>query len=198
MKVSEIQALLRTTRKSFDGVEGVAKNVFDGIDSAIDQLETFAGVDISRAQEAIASAGDAPQLAKQLSTLTAERDVIAAQLESSTTLALNTSRELAAVRTLNAAGIRPDYEDLLLPKVASQLQVGADGAVTTPDGLVDGLKAKYSAMFHAADAAGTGGDLGDGQTSGGAAATTQVSVGDGGVVSGVSPDDVLSGKVTIV
>jgi hypothetical protein len=197
MKVSEIQGLLRAARQSVDGVEGVAKSVFDGFDTAIDQLETFAGVDISRAAEAIASAGDAPQLAKQLSSITAERDAIAAQLESSTTLALNTSRELAAVRTLNAAGIRPDYEDLLLPKVASQLQIDADGAVTTPDGLVDGLKAKYAAMFHAADAAGTGGDLGDGQTSGGAAQTTQVSV-EGGVVSGVSPDDVLSGKVTIV
>jgi hypothetical protein len=198
MKVSEIQALLRTARQSVDGVEGVAKSVFDGFDTAIDQLETFAGVDISRAAEAIAQAGDAPQLAKQLSALTAERDAIAAQLTDSTTLALNTSRELAAVRQLGAAGIRPDYEDLLLPKVAGALQVGDDGTVTVPEGLIDGLKTQYAAMFHAADAAGTGGDLGDGQTSGGAAQATQVSVGDGGVVSGVSPDDLLSGKVTLV
>jgi hypothetical protein len=197
MKVSEIQALLRTTRKSFDGLEGVADNAFDGIDGLIDKLETFAGVDISRAAEAIAQAGDAPQLAKQLSALTAERDAIALSLEKSTTLALNTSRELAAVRQLGAAGIRPDYEDLLLPKVAGALTLGEDGSVVVPDGLMDGLKGKYAAMFHAADAAGTGGDLGDGQTSGGAAQTTQVSV-EGGVVSGVSPDDVLSGKVTIV
>lgn len=196
MKVSEIQALLRAARKSVDGVEGVAKDAFDAFDSAIDKLETYAGVDISRAAEAIAQAGDAPQLAKQLSSLTAERDGLASQLEASTTLALKTSRDLAAVRSLGAAGIRPDYEELLLPKVAAQMKTADDGTVTLPDGLMTELKTKYASMFHADDAAGTGGTVAGGTTA--TPGPKQVSVGSDRLISGIDPLAVLSGEVSLV
>lgn len=155
------------------------------LDSLRSQLEPYQGLDPVAAREAIASKS-------QLQQVLTERDDFKAQLQQFQAGNAQLSKELAATRGLTAAGVRPQYEDLLLPKVTGSLEVGEDGTAKAPEGFWDGLKTQYPDMFHAEDAAGTG--AAPGATADDSPRTVQAS---NGLVSGVDPSDVLNGSVTV-
>jgi hypothetical protein len=162
------------------------------LDALEQTLSAFDGLDPQAAREAIAAQANRAAADAQTQAIAAERDTFKAQLTEMQQTALDAKKEVQAVRGLVSAGVRPEYETLLLPAVLNGLEVKEGGAIAVPDGLWDGLKQKYPAMFHAADAAGTGTTTGE--TSAPAPAAVPVS---NGVISGVNPADVLSGGVVL-
>jgi TolA-binding protein len=178
--------------------------------AVIDQFQPYQGLDPQAARDALAALANQPQLQDQLDTLTSERDDFRSQLENLQeeikterdttrsqmdqlqTLAQDYQKQLHAVRGLVHSGIRPEYEDLLLPKATSALQF-KDGTIVEPDGLWSDLKTKYPAMFFSKDAAGAG-TTGEASVS---RETTATYSPDDGIVKGINPVDVLNGKVSI-
>lgn len=181
-------------------IAAIRKGLPQEIDSAVvgqlDQLEEtlkgFADIDPEAARAAIA--GQASQAAKDAAAaaLTTERDEFKALATTAQQAALDASKQLHAVRGLMGAGVRSEYEDLLLPTVLTGLEVGENGAIAPRAGLWDDLKAKYPAMFHADDAAGTGTTTGEPATSAPVTVT-----GTNGVITGVDPAAVLNGGVVV-
>jgi len=166
--------------------------IADQLDALGQALQPYAGLDPQIAKAAIEAQASRGAIDSQLQTTAAERDNWKAQAEQLQTVATTALKETQAVRGLTAAGVRPEYESLLLPTVLTGLEVKEDGKVTAPDGFMDGLKGKFPAMFFADDAAG-GGTPGGSDTT---PAPTSVSAVNG-VVSGVNPADVLAGKVIL-
>ncbi len=178
--------------------------------AVIDQFQPYQGLDPQAAREALTAVANQPQLQDQLDTLTSERDDFRSQLEDLQeeikaerettrsqveqlqTLAQDYQKQLHAVRGLVHAGIRPEYEELLLAKATHSLQF-KDGTIVEPDGLWGDLKAKYPAMFFSNDAAGAG-------TTSEATVIRETAASyspDDGIVKGINPADVLNGKVSI-
>lgn len=154
----------------------------------------YADIDPEQAKSAILAAKNRQAIDEQLQTLGTERDTLRTQADTLQANLVNSQRELAAVRGLVKAGVRPEYEDLLLPKAANSLEL-ADGQVTAPEGLWDSLKQTYPAMFFADDAGGTGGTGGD---SGITEDSTPVVVAvDSRGIFSAPTDDILGGKVTV-
>lgn len=127
-------------------------------------ISLYQGLDPTQARaalEAMKSRGDVDQ---QLNSIVEERDSFKSAADAYQSEALQARRELMAVRGLIKAGVRPEYEDLLLPRVSTLAQV-KDGNVTIEDGVWGDLKSRYPAMFFAEDAQGTGAsDDGNGQS----------------------------------
>lgn len=166
--------------------------IADQLDALAQALTPYEGIDPQVARDAIAAQATRQASDQQLQAVASERDTLRDQLSQLQQTALNASKEVHAIRGLVAAGVRPEYEDLLLPRVLNGLEVQDGGAIASPDGLWESLKAQYPAMFHAEDAAGAGTSMGESA----APAPTSVSV-SGGVVSGVDPAAVLSGDVVL-
>lgn len=153
----------------------------------------YADIDAQAALAAIAAQSNRTAQDSLLQTVTTERDTFQTQLAEAQTTALNAQKETHAVRGLVSAGVRPEYEELLRPTVLTGLEVGADGVIAPKEGLWDGLKSKYPAMFYADDAAGTGTSTGESSTGDVAAPVAVVN----GIISGVEPSAVLAGGVTV-
>lgn len=118
-------------------------------------LQPYEGLDPAQARSAIEAMKNRGEVDRQLDSIVAERDSFKTAADSYQQEALAARRELHAVRGLVAAGVRPDYEDLLLPKVSSLAQV-VDGNVVIPEETWGQLKQRYPDMFHAEDGAGAG------------------------------------------
>lgn len=163
------------------------------IDALQQALQPYQGLDPVAAREAIANQATRAASDAQYQAVQAERDRLQADLQQYQQGNAQLSKELAATRGLTAAGVRPQYEELLLPKITGSLELAEDGTVKAPDGLWDGLKTKYPDMFHAEDGAGTG------ATGGETAADTSPRTvqATNGMVTGLDPADVLNGKVSI-
>lgn len=170
--------------------EGTDTSAIDALGAA---LQPYQGLDPAKAREAIAAQQTRAADTAQLQQVQAERDQYKTDLQQFKDGNLQLSKELAATRGLNTAGVRPNYEGLLLSQVTGSLEVGEDGKVAAPEGLWDGLKTKYPDMFFAEDGAGTG------AASGGTGAdeTPRAVKATNGLVTGVDPDEVLSGKVKV-
>jgi hypothetical protein len=170
----------------------------EGTDTtALDQLgqalQPYQGLDPVAAREAIANQATRAATDSQFQQLQTERDRLQADLTQIQNGNAQLSKELAATRGLTAAGVRPQYEELLLPRVTGSIELAEDGTPKTPEGFWDGLKTKYPDMFHAEDAAGTGAAGGESSTEDQPRAVQA----ENGLVSGLNPDDVLNGKVSL-
>lgn len=163
------------------------------IDAMQQALQPYQGLDPVAAREAIANQATRAATDSQFQAVQAERDRLQADLQQYQNGNAQLSKELAATRGLTAAGVRPQYEELLLPRVTGSLELNDDGTAKAPEGFWDGLKTKYPDMFHAEDAAGTGAAAGETA----AADTTRTVQATDGLVTGLDPADVLNGKVSI-
>lgn len=189
-----LKDLVTGLRSRLRGVEGVADDVLSTLDMLGNAIAGFDGIDPQTAREAIQTAATRQQTDGTIQSLTTERDGLSTQLQQQQQANADLRKQLEAVRGLGAAGVRSQYEELLLPKVTQSMQLDGD-TVKLPENFWQGLKTQYPDMFHAEDAAGTGG-----AAAGGAApdkAPSQVTVGDDRIISGVNPADVLSGNVAI-
>ncbi|MBE9113854.1 hypothetical protein IQ273_31270 [Nodosilinea sp. LEGE 07298] len=162
------------------------------LDALGQALEPYAGLDPQAARDAIAAQATRVASDQQTQAIAAERDTFRQQLADTQTEALNAKKEVQAVRGLVAAGVRPEYEELLLPRVLNGLEVNDDGAIAVPEGMWDSLKTSYPAMFHADDAAGTGTTTGETSTTAPAAVPVT-----NGIISGADPGAVLAGGVSV-
>lgn len=187
-------AQLKQLRSQVGNVEGLDTTVLTQFDQAITQAELYQGIDPQAARTAIQQLEQRQTQDNQLQTVAGERDQLQTTVGDLQGQLTDSRKQFTALKGLSAAGIRPEYEELLLPQVTSGLELAENGEIKTPDGLYDGFKQKYPAMFFAEDGAGTGGAAGDGN---GSTEETQQVTANGGVVSGVNPDDVLSGKVKV-
>ncbi|MBE9157893.1 hypothetical protein IQ265_13815 [Nodosilinea sp. LEGE 06152] len=170
--------------------EGTDTTQLDALQQA---LQPYQGLDPVAARAAIDAQNQRSATDAQLKQTQTERDDFKTQLQQMQAGNAQLSKELAATRGLTAAGVRPQYEELLLGKVTSSIELAEDGTPKTPEGFWDGLKTKYPDMFHAEDGAGTGATPGDT-----AADTSPRTVqATNGIVSGVNPTDVLNGSVTV-
>lgn len=160
------------------------------LDSFAQALQPYAGLDPQAARDAIAAQANRAAIDGQLQQVVSERDDFKTQLAQAQAAALDARKEAQAVRGLTAAGVRPEYEDLLLPNVLTGMESKDDGTIAPKDGLWDGLKTKYPAMFFADDAAGTGTTTTESTTQ--APAAVPVS---NGIISGADPSAVLAGGV---
>ncbi|MEA5465270.1 hypothetical protein [Leptothoe sp. PORK10 BA2] len=188
-------AQLKQLRSQLGDAEGLDTAVLATFDQAITQAELYQGIDPQAARTAIQQLEQRQQQDGQLQTMAGERDQLATQLADMRSQLVNSQKQFTALKGLGSAGIRPEYEELLLPQVTGSLELAENGEVEIPDGLYDGLKQKYPAMFFGEDAAGTGGAAGGG-TNTTEEQPQQVTAKDG-IVTGVNPDDVLSGKVNV-
>lgn len=207
---------LGTLRQKLSKVEGVSDDLFERLDGITEAASQYAGIDPEKAKQAFSQVEElqsrTTELSSQVETLSTERDAIATERDNvlsernslTTDLAardaalVDQRKELVAVRGLSQAGILGDYEDLLRPKVIAALEVGEDGTINTPDDLFTGLKDQYGAMFHATDAAGSGGQAASDPAPTPDDGTTVVKPNENGVISGVNPKDVLKGNTKIV
>jgi hypothetical protein len=175
-----------------------ADNLPDGLQGAIATLETaitaYDGLDPQAARDALQQLEQRRQQDGEINGLRTEKTTLEQQLADANGTIQALTRQTAAVRGLMTNGVRPEYEDLLLPKVAEAVTLNDQGQAGFKDDYWNSLKTQYPAMFFGDDGAGTG-DTSD--TSGeGDKQPTSVQVSNG-VVSGVDPADVLSGKVTL-
>lgn len=191
VNLKDLVAGLRTRLK---GVEGVADDVLTTLDTLGSAIAPFDGLDPQSAKDAIATLATRQQSDSQLQSLTTERDSLTSQLQQEQQHNTDLRKQLAAVRGLAGAGVRSQYEDLLLPQITAAMTLDGEQAAL-PENYWAGLKSKYPDMFHAEDGAGTGGAAAGGTAP--AASPTQVTVGSDRIISGVSPGDVLTGKVAI-
>lgn len=169
-----------------------AEDLLTQLDVLETELTPYIDIDPDQARAAIAAQQTRAASDAQLQAAIAERDGFKTQLTELQAEAVAARKETAAVRGLVSAGVRPDYEALLLPTVLTGFEVAEDGAIAPKAGLWEDLKVKYPAMFHADDAAGTG------TTTTEAAASTPAPVAvTNGVISGVDPGAVLAGGVTL-
>jgi hypothetical protein len=118
-------------------------------------ITPYQGIDPNQARAALEAMKNRGDVDKQLNSIVEERDSFKSAADAYQSEALQARRELMAVRGLVKAGVRPEYEDLLLPKVSTLAQV-KDGNVTIEDAVWSDLKTRYPAMFFAEDAQGTG------------------------------------------
>jgi hypothetical protein len=170
--------------------EGTDTSQIDAIRQA---FEPYQGLDPVVTREAIASKASRTATDAQMQALQAERDRFQADLTQYQNTNAQLSKELAATRGLTKAGVRPEYEELLLSKATGSLELGEDGAATAPEGFWDGLKTQYPAMFFAEDGAGTGAAPGASAADDSPRAVKATN----GLVTGLDPDEVLNGKVTV-
>lgn len=170
--------------------EGTDTSQLDAMSQA---LQPYQGLDPVAAREAIANQATRAASDAQLKQLQTERDDFQAQLKQYQQGNAQLSKELAATRGLTAAGVRPQYEELLLPRVTGSIELAEDGTPKTPDGFWDGLKTKYPDMFHAEDGAGTGATGGETATD----TSPRTVQATNGLVTGVNPADVLNGSVAV-
>lgn len=162
------------------------------LDALQQSLAAYEGLDPQAARDAIAAQANRTALDTQLQAVVTERDDFKTQLAQAQAATLDAKKETEAVRGLVAAGVRPEYENLLRPTVLTGLEVKEDGAIAPKEGLWEELKSKYPAMFHAADAAGTGTTTTESTTQAPAAVPV-----NNGVISGADPSAVLAGGVTV-
>ncbi|MEA5447987.1 hypothetical protein VB780_05360 [Leptolyngbya sp. CCNP1308] len=170
--------------------EGADTSQIDALSTA---LQPYQGLDPVAAREAIANQATRAASDAQYQQLQTERDNYQAQLKQFQDGNAQLSKELAATRGLAAAGVRPQYEELLLPRVTGSIELAEDGTPQTPEGFWDGLKTKYPDMFHAEDGAGTGAAPGA-TTADDSPRTVQAT---NGMVTGLDPSDVLNGSIAL-
>lgn len=181
-----LKEAIAALRGKVSAVEGLDSSVLADFDQLSTQAGLYDGIDPEVARSAIEQLDAGVGLADANKALKTQVETLMSQVQT-------TQKEMAGLRGLTTAGVKPEYEGLLSSQVVGQMTVGPDGAIQIPDGLWDTYKAKYPEMFYAEDAAGTGGTGGEP----GEDKPHQVTA-TGGVVSGLDPDSVLSGKVAIV
>ncbi len=189
-----LKETLTSLRSQLGSIPAVETDILSSFDQAITQAGLYDGIDPEAARTAIQQLDQYQTQTNQLQTVTDERDQLTTQLTDVSSQLVTSQKQFTALRGLIAAQLRPEYEDLLLPQVTNSLDLGDNGEITAPDGLYDGLKTKYPAMFFGNDAAGTGGSAGDGNSP---EATPKQLTAKDGIVSGVNPDDVINGSVRV-
>ena len=185
---------LTQLRSQLGSIPAVETDILSSFDQAITQAGLYDGLDPEAARTAIQQLDQYQSQTEQRQTVTDERDQLTTQLTDVSSQLVTSQKQFTALRGLIAAQLRPEYEDLLLPQVANSLDVSETGEITTPDGLYDGLKTKYPAMFFGNDDAGTGGHAGEGDST--EESPKHLTAKDG-IVSGVNPDDVINGSVRV-
>ncbi|MFG6094109.1 hypothetical protein SPB21_02615 [Leptothoe sp. ISB3NOV94-8A] len=189
-----LKETLTQLRSQLGAIPTVDTEILSSFDQAITQADLYDGIDPEAARTALQQLDQYQTQADQLQTLTDERDQLTTQLADTKTQLVTSQKQFTALRGLTSAQLRPEYEELLLPQVANSLDVGENGDITAPEGFYDGLKTKYPAMFFGDDAAGTGGSAGEGNST---EETPKQLTAKDGIVSGVNPDDVISGSVRV-
>lgn len=190
MNLSQRLARLRTRLEAIEGTS----EVLSEIDDFAEQVKPYDGLDPKGAREAIAKLPELTRLQQTLSQTATERDQFKTQAEKLGESTQDLRTQVVVARGLGSLGVLPEYQELVEPAVRSLVQVGEDGTPSLPDGFGSTLRDKYPAMFAPlTDGAGSG--TGEGQparTEG----PRQVAP-KGGVIKGVNPADVLSGRVAI-
>ena len=193
-------------REAFDALQQGVKGI-DGADAALrEQLHELAhevnahqGIDPIAARTAMQQSEQLGTINNQLSTVTTERDRLQTENTQLSDRASQAELQLDTYRGLSQAGLRPEYEALVLPYAQRSLSRNDEGKLVAGDQAADeffgGLKQRFPEAFHAqSDAAGTGGVADGGQPPATGPQTVQAT---NGVVTGVDPSKVLSGDVQI-
>lgn len=149
--------------------------------------------------EAQKQAAQLPTLQQQLEQANAQTQTLTEQNQQlqGTNSSLRLSNQFE--KSLNAAGVLPQYANLFDSKV-SNLKLEGDAVLTqdgkTLDAYTAELKTQYPGMF-AADNNPTGGGAPAAGGSGSSSETRVVQSTDLGAISGLDPQDILNGNVTI-
>ena len=178
---------MQTELKQLKAALNSAENLPDGVTDAIAALEAtaqrFTDIDPDQYQSAMQQLQQRQQQDNDLTTARQRATDLELQLSEAQGTIQDLQKGNAAIRGLMSAGVRPEYEDLLLPKVQDSVELGDNGP-SFKDGYWDGLKQQYPAMFFAEDGAGTG-DTSDSSGDGGKVPQTVTAT--GGIVQGVDP-----------
>lgn len=188
-----MQTEIRALKAALNGAENLPEGITDAIAALESTAQRFSGIDPEQYQSAMQQLQQRQQQDNDLTTARQRATDLEAELSEAQGTIQNLQKGNAAARGLMSAGVRPEYEDLLLPKVTSAVELGESGP-GFKDGYWDGLKQQYPAMFFAEDGAGTG-DTSDSSGDGGKVPQTVTAT--GGIVQGVDPAKVLSGDVAL-
>ncbi|NEQ29638.1 MAG: hypothetical protein F6K04_01355 [Leptolyngbya sp. SIO4C5] len=189
---------LAALREGLQGVEG-GSSALEQLGQLEQALQPYEGLDPQAARDALQQAERFNGVNNQLSTLQTERDQLQQQVGKLGDRAQQAELQLDVYRGLNSAGLRPEFEELVLPFAQRSLSRDEQGNLIAGDRsageFFGGLKERFPQAFHAeGDAAGTGGAAAGGQPA--EQGPTRVQA-QNGIVSGVDPNDVLTGKVQI-
>lgn len=173
-----------------------ARELVGQVESLSEALTPFEGIDADEARTAIAEVGRMRDQIHELQGKAGQVDTLQGSLNGLTEENQAVKRSLLAARTLNTAGILPEFHDLLEPAIATAAELDQQsGAFFLPDDYLGNLRDKYPSAFAVEDAAGTGGAANEGSTP--EQETTTYEIGNERVISGVEPDAVLNGSVQL-
>lgn len=175
-------------------VENLPDAVATVLDSLQEQAGAYEGLDPNQARTAISELEQLRPQVADLQSKAQQAEELQSTVADLTDQGQAAKRLLIAARTMNIAGIRPEFHDLLEPTIASAAELNTTtGAFELPENYVDGLKSKYPTAFLAEDGAGTGGAANDGAQP--EAESSDYQIPSDRTITGVNPSDVLDGKV---
>ncbi|MEO0488160.1 MAG: hypothetical protein AAFZ49_01215 [Cyanobacteria bacterium J06659_2] len=192
-------------KEAFDALQQGLGGI-EGSDALKEQLHTLANevnavqdIDPIAARTAMQQSEQLGTINSQLSATATERDRLQTENTQLSDRASQAELQLDTYRGLSQAGLRPEYEDLVLPYAQRSLAKNDAGELVAGDQAAaeffGGLKQRFPDAFYAVgDAAGTGGVADGGQPPATGPQTVQAT---NGVVTGVDPSKVLSGDVQI-
>jgi hypothetical protein len=171
-------------------------DVLTELENLRDTVSDFEGIDPNSARTAISEVGRLRADYESLKPVADQVDTLTSSVNDLTTANQDLQRSLLASRTVNQAGILPEFQGLLEPVIAGAAQLNDQTkAFELPDGYLGQLQEQYPSAFMATEGAGTGGaGVGSDPDQDSQPSTVKV---ENGVVSGVDPSDVLAGKVQL-
>ena len=184
---------IKGLKAALNGAENVPDSVTDAIAALEAAAQPYTQIDPDQYQSAMQQLQQRNQQDADLQTARQRASDFETQLTDSQTTIQVLKAQNAAIRGLMTAGVRPEYEDLLLPKVTDAVSF-TDEKPGFKDGYWDALKQQYPAMFFAEDGAGTG-DSSD--SSGDGAKQPQTVSAKGGIIQGIDPSAVANGEVVL-
>jgi hypothetical protein len=194
--MGKLLQLINGLKTKLDGIEG-ATDALSQVDELLNVAGDYDSLDPNAARTAIAQVETLQTQVNELKPKADKHDELVGQVETLTTGKQQAQRDLLAARTVSSAGVLPEFRDLIEPQIAVAAVPNDKGEFGLPEKFIDGLKGKYPSAFAAADAGGTGGAGNGGQGSDTSTTQPQTVKAQSGVVSGVNPEDVMSGKVKI-
>ncbi|MEL7314638.1 MAG: hypothetical protein AAFN08_06765 [Cyanobacteria bacterium J06559_3] len=183
--------------------QGLGDELSDPVREALhglaNEVNAYQDIDPIAARNALQQSEQLGTINNQLSTVATERDRLQTENTQLSDRASQAELQLDTYRGLSQAGLRPEYEDLVLPFAQRSLSKNDEGKLVAGDQAADeffgSLKQRFPDAFHAeSDAAGTGGVADGGQPPATGPQTVQAT---NGVVTGVDPKAVMSGDVQL-
>lgn len=186
-------------QQGLQGIEGADTALKTQLHELANEVNAVQDIDPVAARTALQQSEQLGALNTQLSTANTQVEQLNTQVQELGDRASQAELQLDTYRGLSQAGLRPEYEDLVLPFAQRSLARNDQGELVageqSANDFFGSLKQRFPEAFHAEeDAAGTGGVANGGQPPATGPQTVQA---NNGVVSGVDPNKVLSGDVQI-